>query len=58
MIKKTIGVRLSEDEVAALRTLADLEDRDVRRQAARLIRESLVRAGLLKHQAGDNTPSS
>ena len=47
-IRKTIGVRLYEDELAALRTIAEREDRDVRRQAARLIRDGLVQLGELK----------
>jgi hypothetical protein len=46
-IRKTIGVRLYEDELAALRGIADREDRDVRRQAARLIRDGLIQAGAL-----------
>ena len=46
-IRKTIGVRLYEDELAALRAIAEREDRDVRRQAARLIRDGLVQAGAL-----------
>jgi len=46
--RKTIGVRLYEEELLALRTVAEREDRDVRRQAARLIRDSLVKAGELK----------
>lgn len=51
-IRKTIGVRLYEDELAALRAVAEREDRDVRRQAARLIRDALVQAGELNHAAG------
>lgn len=51
-IRKTIGVRLYEDELAALRSIADREDRDVRRQAARLIRDGLVQAGELNTAAG------
>jgi len=47
-IRKTIGVRLYEDELAALRNIAEREDRDVRRQAARIIRDGLVKAGELK----------
>jgi hypothetical protein len=45
--RKTIGVRLSEDELVALRAIAEREDRDVRRQAARLIRAGLDQAGAL-----------
>jgi len=48
-IRKTIGVRLYEDELVALRTIAEREDRDVRRQAARIIRDGLVKAGELKN---------
>jgi hypothetical protein len=44
-IRKTIGVRLYEDELAALRTAAEREDRDVRRQSARFIRSALIQAG-------------
>jgi hypothetical protein len=44
---RTIGVRLNIDELEALRAVADREDRDPRRQAARLLRESLERAGAL-----------
>ncbi len=47
-IRKTIGVRLYEDELEALRTVAEREDRDVRRQAARLIRSGLIQLGELK----------
>ena len=47
-IRKTIGVRLYEDELVALRVAAEREDRDVRRQAARLIRSALIEAGDLK----------
>jgi hypothetical protein len=46
-VRKTIGVRLYADEFEALRTVAEREDRDPRRQAARLIRESLIRGGAL-----------
>jgi hypothetical protein len=53
-MRKTIGVRLYEDELVALRTVADREDRDVRRQAARLIRAALVQAGAL----GESTPAA
>jgi hypothetical protein len=52
-IRKTIGVRLYADELAALRTIADREDRDVRRQAARLIRDGLVKAGELSTAPAD-----
>ena len=44
---RTIGVRLNADELEALRTVAQREDRDPRRQAARLLRESLIRTGAL-----------
>jgi uncharacterized protein with FMN-binding domain len=46
-IRKTIGVRLTDAELTALKALANHEDRDARRQAARLVREGLIRAGLL-----------
>ena len=49
--RKTIGVRLYEDELAALRTVAEREDRDVRRQAARLVRDGLIRAGALTQES-------
>ncbi len=53
---RTIGVRLNADELEALRAVAQREDRDPRRQAARLLREGLIRAGVLttddqNHQA-------
>jgi hypothetical protein len=44
---RTIGVRLTADELAALRAVAGKEDRDPRRQAARLVREGLERTGAL-----------
>jgi hypothetical protein len=44
---RTIGVRLNADELAALRAIAGREDRDPRRQAARLVREGLIREGAL-----------
>jgi len=50
LIRRTIGIRLYEDEIAALRTIAEREDRDVKRQAARLIRESLIRMEALSDQ--------
>jgi uncharacterized protein with FMN-binding domain len=46
-IRKTIGVRLTDAELTALKALANREDRDARRQAARLVREGLIRVGLL-----------
>ena len=48
-IRKTISVRLCEDELAALRSIAEREDRDVRRQAARIIRDVLVKTGELQN---------
>jgi hypothetical protein len=48
-IRKTIGVHLYEDELTALRTRAEREDRDVRREAARLIRSALIEGGDLKN---------
>ena len=36
---RTIGVRLNTEELEALRVVASREDRDPRRQAARLLRE-------------------
>jgi hypothetical protein len=42
-----VYVPLTRDVKDALLTLAEREDRDPRRQAARLLRESLVRAGAL-----------
>lgn len=44
---RTIGVRLNADEHAALQAIARQEDRDPRRQAARLVREGLLAAGVL-----------
>jgi len=44
---RTIGVRLNANELEALRMVALREDRDPRRQAARLLRDSLIRAGVL-----------
>lgn len=38
---------LDQDERRALMTLAQREDRDTRRQATRLLREGLIRAGVL-----------
>jgi hypothetical protein len=49
LTRKTIGVRLYADELEALRTVAQREDRDPRRQAARIIREGLVALGALDH---------
>ncbi len=47
LARRTLGIRLNADELEALRAVAEREDRDPRRQAARLLRESLVRAGAL-----------
>ena len=47
-IKRTVGVRLREDELAALRARAEREDRDARREAARIIRSVLIEGGDLK----------
>jgi hypothetical protein len=44
---RTIGVRLNAVELEALRAVASREDRDPRRQAARLLREALERDGAL-----------
>ena len=44
---RTIGVRLNANELEALRMVALREDRDPRRQAALLLRDSLIRAGVL-----------
>jgi len=58
-IRKTIGVRLYEEELEALRAIAQQEDRDPRRQAARLVREGLIRAGLLESPtAAGHQPAS
>ncbi len=55
LARRTLGIRLDADELEALRTVAEREDRDPRRQAARLLRDSLIRAGALaddsEHQA-------
>jgi hypothetical protein len=45
--RRTINVRLNADELAALRAVAEREDRPARLQAARLIRDSLIQAGAL-----------
>ena len=42
-----VYVPLPSDVKDALLTLAEREDRDPRRQAARLLQEGLVRAGVL-----------
>ena len=47
LARRTLGIRLNADELEALRVVAEREDRDPRRQAARLLRESLVRTGAL-----------
>lgn len=47
LARRTLGIRLDADELEALRTVAEREDRDPRRQAARLLRDSLIRAGVL-----------
>jgi hypothetical protein len=57
-IRKTIGVRLYEDELDALRAIAEREDRDVRRQAARLVRDGLIRAGALIQETAPAEPAS
>ena len=51
--RKTIGVRLNTAELEALRSVADREDRDPRRQAQRLIRDGLIRVGALNAPIDD-----
>lgn len=47
MSRQSVYVPLSAVEFEALKTLGRLEDREPRRQAARMLRESLIRAGAL-----------
>jgi len=54
---RTIGIRLKADELEALRAVAIREDRDPKRQAARLLREGLIRAGALEDQTAEATGS-
>ena len=51
LTRRTLGIRLDADELEALRAVAEREDRDPRRQAARLLRDSLIRAGVLTDNA-------
>jgi len=44
---RAVYVPLQANVKDALLTLADREDRDPRRQAARLVQEGLIRAGVL-----------
>jgi hypothetical protein len=44
---RRIQIPLDHDETRALVILAESKDRDPRRQAARLVREGLIRAGVL-----------
>jgi len=44
---RRIQIPLDRDETRALVVLAERKDRDPRRQAARLVREGLIRAGVL-----------
>jgi hypothetical protein len=54
MPRTTLRIPIPEHVEEALCTLAWLEDRDPKRQAERLIREGLIRAGAL--QADDREP--
>jgi len=47
-MRRNVYVPLDQHEVRALVRLAEREDRDPRRQAERLIREGLERAGALE----------
>jgi hypothetical protein len=58
LARRTLGIRLDADELEALRTVAEREDRDPRRQAARLLRDSLVRAGALTERKTAADPQS
>ena len=49
-MNRRVNVTLQPDEIKGLLTLSRREDRDPRRQAARLIRESLIQAGVLTDQ--------
>jgi len=55
-----VYVPLPRDVKDALLTLAEREDRDPRRQAARLLQEGLIRAGVLidDHPADDRLTKS
>jgi hypothetical protein len=50
---RAIYVPLSAEEMKALRALGRREDRDLRRQAARMVREGLHRAGALAIEVTD-----
>ncbi len=47
MLNRRVNVPLRPEEIDGLLTLSQREERDPRRQAARLLREGLVRAGVL-----------
>lgn len=49
-IKSRIGISLSPQERNALSILAQSEYRDIRQQAAMLIKSELQRRGLLEHE--------
>jgi hypothetical protein len=53
---KAIYVPLSPDELDGLRTVGQSEQRDIRRQAARFIREGLERVGALNDQKSAGSP--
>jgi len=53
--RRTIGVRLNTAELEALRVVADREDRPPRLQAARMLREGLIRAGALPEPISEIT---
>jgi hypothetical protein len=48
----SVYVPLRSDVMKALHILAEREQRDPRRQAARLVEEGLIRAGLLVGEPG------
>jgi hypothetical protein len=50
---RAVYVPLRADMKDALLTLAEREDRDPRRQAARLLQEGLIRAGVLSIEVTD-----
>lgn len=60
MSKRMIGITLEDEERSALFILAERERRELRAQAAMLIREALERRGLLpkRDDAGNAIPNA
>ena len=58
MLNQRVNVPLRPEEIDGLLALSQREERDPRRQAARLLREGLIRAGVLTESKTAADPQS